>query len=203
MNRLACFHTTLAIALFFLPAAHAQTSAEIADVEITLKTTKGDIEAVIFASKTPITAANFLNLAARNYYDGLSFHRVIPDFMIQGGCPLGTGTGTPGYNFDDEIHPGLRHDGPGMFSMANRGLDPRTGGGTNGSQFFITHTATPHLNGKHSVFGKVTRGQDVVDSIVKGDTIVDIIIRSPADNLFAAQELQINEWNKHLAARGR
>lgn len=194
--------TAVIIPLFITSKSIAQ-GEPIHDVEITIKTSKGDIEATIFASRTPITAANFLNLAARNYYDGLKFHRVIADFMIQGGCPLGTGTGTPGYNFDDEIDPDLRHDGPGIFSMANRGVDRLTGRGTNGSQFFITHTATPHLNGKHSVFGKVTKGQDIVDSIAKGDAIIDVIIRSPTDKLFEAQKEQIDAWNKQLAARGR
>ena len=195
--------TALAIPYLVTSRVSAQSSNPLADVEITIKTSKGDIEAIIFASKTPITAANFLNLAARDYYDGLAFHRVIPDFMIQGGCPLGTGTGNPGYSFNDEIIPELRHDGPGIFSMANRGIDPRTGGGTNGSQFFITHRATPHLNGKHSVFGKVTKGQNVVDAIVKGDKIIDVIIRTSTDELFNSQKPRIDEWNRQLAARGR
>ncbi|MEJ6648089.1 MAG: peptidylprolyl isomerase, partial [Akkermansiaceae bacterium] len=126
--------------------------AEITDVNIVLKTSKGDIEAVIYATKTPMTAANFLNLAEKDYYDGITFHRVIPNFMIQGGDPEGTGGGGPGYRFADEFDPSLKHTGPGIFSMANAGP------GTNGSQFFITHVATPHLDGKHSVFGKVTNG---------------------------------------------
>ncbi len=129
----------------------------------TFETNKGTIRIELFADKTPKTVENFEQLCEKKYYDGLTFHRVIPDFMIQGGCPEGTGTGGPGYKFEDEFHPDLRHDGPGVLSMANAGPN------TNGSQFFITHLATPHLDGKHSVFGKVIEGQDVVDSIEKGD----------------------------------
>jgi cyclophilin family peptidyl-prolyl cis-trans isomerase len=124
----------------------------------------------MFATKTPQTVANFEALAKAGYYDGLTFHRVIPDFMIQGGCPLGTGTGSPGYKFGDEFHPECRHDGPGVLSMAN------SGPGTNGSQFFITHTETAWLDGKHTVFGKIvdTDDQAVVDAIGMGDTISSI-----------------------------
>ena len=138
------------------------------DLEITIKTSKGDIHLDLFATKAPKTVTSFIELAKAGYYDGLTFHRVIPDFMIQGGCPLGSGTGGPGYQFDDEIHPECRHDGPGVLSMANAGP------GTNGSQFFITHTATDWLDGKHTVFGKVKSDADqaVVDSIVGGDLIL-------------------------------
>ena len=129
----------------------------------TFETNKGTIRIELFADKTPKTVENFEQLCEKKYYDGLTFHRVIPDFMIQGGCPEGTGTGGPGYQFEDEFHPELKHDGPGVLSMANAGPN------TNGSQFFITHLATPHLDGKHSVFGKVIEGQDVVDSIEKDD----------------------------------
>ena len=143
------------------------------DVEITIKTSKGDINLDMFATKTPHTVANFLALAKAGYYDGLTFHRVIPNFMIQGGCPVGNGTGSPGYRFGDEFHPELRHDGPGVLSMANSGPS------TNGSQFFITHVETPWLDGKHTVFGKVKGAEDqaVVDSIGMGDTINSIEIR--------------------------
>lgn len=129
------------------------------------ETSRGTIRIELFDDKTPNTVGNFEKLCEKNYYDGLTFHRVIPDFMIQGGCPEGTGTGGPGYKFDDEFHPDLRHDAPGVLSMANAGPN------TNGSQFFITHVACPHLDGRHSVFGKVLEGQDIVDSIEVGDTM--------------------------------
>lgn len=129
----------------------------------TFDTDKGVIRVELFDDKTPNTVGNFEKLCDQSFYDGLSFHRVIDNFMIQGGCPEGTGTGGPGYRFEDEFHPDLKHDGPGVLSMANAGPN------TNGSQFFITHVATPHLDGKHSVFGKVIEGQDVVDSIEQGD----------------------------------
>ncbi len=147
-------------------------------------TTKGEILVALEYEKTPGTVGNFVALAEGNlenavkpqgtpYYDGLKFHRVIPDFMIQGGCPQGTGTGNPGYKFDDEFHPDLKHDGPGVLSMANAGP------GTNGSQFFITHVATPWLDNNHTVFGKVVEGQDVVDAIAQGDSIDSLeIIRT-------------------------
>jgi peptidyl-prolyl cis-trans isomerase B (cyclophilin B) len=135
----------------------------------TIETEKGTIQLELFDEDAPKTVANFEKLANDGFYDGLTFHRVIDDFMIQGGCPKGTGTGGPGYQFDDE--PGalaLKHDTPGTLSMANAGPN------TNGSQFFITHGPTPHLDGKHALFGRVTEGQDVVDSIEKGDEIKTI-----------------------------
>ena len=162
------------------------------DIRITLKTDKGDIEGRIFAGDVPMTAASFLNLAKRGYYDGLTFHRVIPDFMIQGGDPTGTGSGGPGYKFGDEIKPHLKHDKSGMFSMANAGP------GTNGSQFFVTHVATAWLDGKHTVFGEVTNGQDVVDAIAQGDKIQSIEIHDSPDDLFAAQKEQLDAWNAVL-----
>ena len=137
----------------------------------TFNTTKGEIRLELFADKTPKTVANFEKLAGEGFYDGLSFHRVIDDFMVQGGCPQGTGSGGPGYQFEDEFHPELKHDVPGVLSMANSGPN------TNGSQFFITHVPTPWLDGKHSVFGKVLGdGQTVVNEIVQGDKIETLVI---------------------------
>ena len=136
----------------------------------TIKTDRGDIRLELFREQVPKTVQNFVDLTSKGYYNGLSFHRVIPDFMIQAGCPEGTGTGGPGYEFEDEFHPDLRHDGPGTLSMANAGPN------TNGSQFFITHVATPHLDDKHSVFGKVIDGQEVVDSVVGGDKMIEVIL---------------------------
>ncbi|WP_298778096.1 peptidylprolyl isomerase [uncultured Polaribacter sp.] len=150
-------------------------------------TSKGDILVQLEQEKTPGTVGNFVALAEGNlensaknqgtpYYDGLKFHRVIPDFMIQGGCPLGTGTGNPGYKFDDEFHPDLKHDAPGKLAMAN------SGPATNGSQFYITHVPTPWLDGKHTVFGSVVEGQDIVDAIAQGDELTSVkIIRVGAD----------------------
>ena len=137
---------------------------------VTIDTNKGTIKIELYDDKTPKTCANFEKLSEAGFYDGLTFHRVIADFMVQTGCPRGDGTGDPGYKFKDEFHPDLKHDGPGVLSMANSGPN------TNGSQFFITHVATPWLDGKHSVFGRVTEGQDVVDAIEQDDTIEQITI---------------------------
>ncbi len=136
----------------------------------TFQTSKGTITIELFEDKVPKTVENFTKLANDGFYNGLKFHRVIADFMIQGGCPEGTGTGGPGYKFEDEFHPELRHDSAGILSMANSGPN------TNGSQFFITHGPTPHLDNKHSVFGKVTEGQDVVDAIAQGDVMETVTI---------------------------
>ncbi|MFP6601048.1 MAG: peptidylprolyl isomerase [Pirellulaceae bacterium] len=130
-----------------------------------IQTNRGNIRLQLHDDKVPKTVGNFEKLANDGFYNGLAFHRVLPDFMIQTGCPQGTGTGGPGYQFEDEFHEDLRHDGPGILSMANAGPN------TNGSQFFITHVATPHLDGVHSVFGKVLEGQDIVDTIEQGDTM--------------------------------
>ena len=135
-----------------------------------MTTDKGDIEIELATKEAPNTVNNFVYLAQRGYYDGLNFHRVIANFMIQGGDPVGNGTGGPGYRFGDEFSPKWRHSGPGMLSMANAGP------GTNGSQFFITHSAQPHLDDRHSVFGKVTSGQDVVNNIRQGDKIQKVEI---------------------------
>jgi cyclophilin family peptidyl-prolyl cis-trans isomerase len=129
----------------------------------TFKTEKGDFVIELLADQAPKTVNNFVFLAREKFYDGVTFHRVIKDFMVQGGDPTGTGTGGPGYKFADEFHPALKHNGPGILSMANAGP------GTNGSQFFITHRATPHLDNKHSVFGKVIQGMDVVMAIPERD----------------------------------
>lgn len=158
----------------------------------TIKTTKGDIDVEFFSDDAPVTVSNFVNLAERGYYDGVVFHRVIPDFMVQTGDPNGTGTGGPGYEFGDECTPSRRHDSPGVLSMANRGP------ATNGSQFFITHLPTPHLDGKHTVFGKVTSGQDVVDAIAQGDSMTAIEVQGDAAALLESQSDQVAAWNKTL-----
>ena len=178
-------------------AAPAKAAVTVKDIKIKMVTSKGEIEATLFASKVPMTAANFLNLAKKGYYDGITFHRVIPDFMIQGGDPTATGTGGPGYKFGDEFDPSLKHNKPGIFSMANAGP------GTNGSQFFITHVPTPHLDGKHSVFGEVTKGQDVVNKIVKGDKITKIEVLDSTDALFEAQKANLEKWNASLKSIGK
>ena len=159
-----------------------------------INTSKGAIRLTLFAEKTPLTVANFVNLARRGFYDGLNFHRVIGDFMIQGGCPLGTGTGSPGYRFEDEFDVTLRHDQPGRLSMAN------SGPGTNGSQFFITHVPTPHLDDNHSIFGEVvdTSDQDVVNTISQGDVIETVTIEGDVDGLFEQVSDRLSEWNAEL-----
>ena len=138
-----------------------------------INTSRGEIKITLFSEQTPITVSNFVNLAGRGYYDGLMFHRVIESFMIQGGCPEGTGMGGPGYNFEDECTPELKHDTPGILSMANAGP------GTNGSQFFITHVETSWLDGKHTVFGKVIEGMENVDKIKRGDQNQNGAVENP------------------------
>lgn len=183
----------LSIPFFMAPMiAGAASAGALHDIKIVMHTSKGDIHATLFASKAPMTTANFLNLAKHGYYNDLTFHRVIADFMIQGGDPTGTGMGGPGYKFADEFSPSLKHDRPGIFSMAN------SGPGTNGSQFFITHTATPWLDNKHSVFGEVTQGQDVVNAIRQGDKIKSIDILDSTDALFAAEKKNIELWDSKL-----
>lgn len=140
----------------------------------TIETSQGTIRLELFADKTPKTVANFEKLAGQGFYNGLKFHRVIPDFMIQTGCPLGTGTGGPGYKFADEFHPELRHNSAGILSMANAGPN------TNGSQFFITHVPCPHLDNRHSVFGKVLSGQEVVNAIKQGDKMISVTVTEEA-----------------------
>ena len=157
-----------------------------------INTSRGEIKLSLYSEQTPITVSNFVNLAERGYYDGLMFHRVIESFMIQGGCPEGTGMGGPGYNFEDECTPELKHDTPGILSMANAGP------GTNGSQFFITHVETSWLDGKHTVFGKVDTGQDIVDSIQQGDVIESIKIEVNFKELLDSNTARVEEWNKIL-----
>jgi peptidyl-prolyl cis-trans isomerase B (cyclophilin B) len=178
----------------------------MSDIRITLHTTAGDIDATIFADKAPLTSANFLNLAKRGYYNGVAFHRVIDGFMLQGGDPTESGRGGPGYKFGDEFDPSLRHNKPGIFSMANAGP------GTNGSQFFVTHVPTPFLDDRHSVFGEVTNGMDVVMKITgknntgergckfngTGDKITSITLHDDPSALFESQKDQVEHWNSIL-----
>ena len=162
-------------------------------MEAHIETNKGQIKLKLFSKETPITVANFINLSNRGYYDGLNFHRVIDNFMIQGGCPQGTGVGGPGYDFEDEFVDSLKHDKPGILSMANAGP------GTNGSQFFITHLETPWLDNNHTVFGEVKDEDDlsVVNSIVQGDQIKSIKIVGEF-NPDSSVKNRLDEWNKIL-----
>ena len=158
-----------------------------------IKTNKGTISLKLFEDKAPLTVANFVNLVNRGFYENITFHRVINDFMIQTGCPLGTGTGGPGYEFKDEFHPELKHNKAGILSMANAGP------GTNGSQFFITHLETPWLDDNHTVFGEVFNQEDIdiVNQIVQGDQIISVEIVgdfSPSQDV----ESRLIEWNKIL-----
>lgn len=162
-----------------------------------IKTNKGDIRIDLFPDKTPNTVANFVNLAQRNFYNGLKFHRVIADFMVQGGCPQGTGTGGPGYKFRDEFDSSLKHNKPGILSMANAGP------GTNGSQFFITHVPTPWLDGKHSVFGAVVddSDQEVVNKISQGDIMESITIEGDVSSVLAVAKPFLDDWNQILDSK--
>jgi peptidyl-prolyl cis-trans isomerase B (cyclophilin B) len=162
-----------------------------------IETSKGAINLDLHADQTPLTVANFVNLARRGYYDGLSFHRVIDDFMVQGGCPRGNGTGGPGYQFEDECTDSLRHDTPGVLSMANAGP------GTNGSQFFITHVPTEWLDGRHTVFGRVQSDADqaVVNAIGMGDSIERVVIEGDWQAALAANQDRVDQWNTVLEDR--
>ena len=168
----------------------------MSDLIAVFTTDRGPIRLKLFADKAPVTVANFVNLVQRGYYNGLNFHRVIPNFMIQGGCPNGVGNGGPGYKFEDECCAEARHSKPGMLSMANAGP------GTNGSQFFITHEATSWLDGKHTVFGEVIdmTDQAVVDAVCQGDVIQSIVIEGDASPLLASQAERITRWNASLDA---
>ena len=159
----------------------------------TFESDRGPIKVELYPDKAPLTVANFVNLARRGFYDGLNFHRVIPDFMIQGGCPEGSGRGGPGYKFEDEANNGIGHQ-RGVLSMANAGPN------TNGSQFFITHVATPWLDGKHTVFGKVVEGLEAVDKVEQGDHIRSVRIEGDADAALAARADRVADWNRILAA---
>ncbi len=163
----------------------------MSDITAVFNTSKGTIKLNLFTDDVPYTCASFINLINRKYYDGLNFHRVIANFMIQGGCPHGTGTGGPGYKFQDEFVRGLRHDKPGILSMANAGP------GTNGSQFFITHTPTPHLDNRHSVFGAVVgqEDMDVVNSIAMGDKIESVVVEGDTTALMEKTKDLVDEWN--------
>lgn len=202
------FLPLLAVALAALPAARAQTAASPApvaspepgkDVRIVLHTDKGEVEATIFASTAPVTAANFLNLAQQHFYDGLKFHRVIPGFMSQGGDPEGTGRGGPGYQINDEPNGDRRFDKAGVFAMANHGVN------TSGSQFFITHGPTEHLNdgggaGHYTIFGQVTKGLSLVTGMGQDDHIKAIDILDSTVPLFNSQARLIGEWNTAVKA---
>ena len=150
---------------------------------IKMQTSQGEIHIELFENEAPNTVANMIELSEQGFYDGLVFHRVINDFMIQGGDPLGTGSGGPGYRFQDEIHSDLKHSGPGILSMANAGPN------TNGSQFFITHEAQPHLDGKHTVFGKVISGMDVVNKIMQGDVMEKMLVLQKRDHEYKVETL--------------
>lgn len=162
-------------------------------LKATIQTNKGNINLVLFEEETPLTVLNFVNLANKGFYENKTFHRVIDEFMIQGGCPLGTGTGGPGYQFEDECKDSLQHNKPGILSMANAGP------GTNGSQFFITHVPTPWLDGNHTVFGEIESDSDleIVNNIEQNDKILNIIITGSFSNTDQYTD-RLDEWNSIL-----
>ncbi len=167
----------------------------MSSLQAIIKTSKGDINVTLFDDKTPLTIASFANLAQKNFYNDKAFHRVIANFMVQGGCPTGTGAGGPGYQFENECRSDLKHDRPGILSMANAGPN------TNGSQFFITHVETPWLDGAHTVFGVVDSEQDqtIVNSIAQGDVITTIEIKGDTQDLFEKYADRLEEWNVALS----
>ncbi|HDQ03566.1 MAG TPA: peptidylprolyl isomerase [Deltaproteobacteria bacterium] len=166
------------------------------ELKAIIETNKGTINLKLFAEQTPVTVGNFVNLAQHGFYNNLNFHRVIPDFMIQGGCPAGDGRGGPGYKFQDEFVKELKHNKPGVLSMANAGP------GTNGSQFFITHVPTPWLDGKHTVFGEVVSDADqkVVNAIAQGDKIKSVTIDGDLSALMENIKTIVDKWNSALDA---
>lgn len=193
-----CLFTALALCALGSTAADSKApAAPEHNLLAVMNTSAGVIKLELYADKAPLTVANFVNLSRRGYYNGLTFHRVISDFMIQGGDPTGTGGGGPGYQFRDEFDPTLRHNRAGILSMANAGP------GTNGSQFFITHKATPHLDFKHSVFGRVLEGQQVVDNIIKGDRILSIEISGDDSAVLQKAARELQGWNAILDARAQ
>ena len=156
-----------------------------------ITTTRGVIVLELYGDETPVTVASFVNLASRGFYDGLTFYRVIPGFMIQGGSPNGKGDGNPGYEFEDEISNNLNFDRPGLLAMANAGFGTRT----NGSQFFITHAPCPHLNGQHTIFGRVLEGQPVVDAVQQGDEMLKVEVGGPYQRALEKEADRVAEWN--------
>ena len=176
----------LTLAIIFIPSSNSDAQGLVAIID----TSKGVIKAELNYRAAPTTVANFVNLALRGFYDGLIFHRVERNFMVQGGDPLGNGTGGPGYRFAGEII--LKHNQPGILSMAN------SGPGTDGSQFFLTHLATPHLDGLHSVFGRVTSGQDIIYKIQRRDVINSITIEGDPSDLLERRAEDITSWNTIL-----
>ncbi len=194
-NHLVLFTAFLIFTVFFSCTAFSkEAKPEASRITAIMTTSKGVIRLKLYDKDAPVTVANFVNLSKRGFYNGLTFHRVINDFMIQGGDPAGNGTGGPGYAFEDEFVPTLVHDKPGVLSMANAGP------GTNGSQFFITHVPTPWLNGKHTIFGCVWGKEDmaVVNLIAKGDTILSVRIDGDTKALMNKEKNRIAEWNKIL-----
>ena len=192
LKYLTFFVFVLSLIVFQSKASKTKSTAKSKNLIATIKTNRGEIQIELTGKETPLTVANFVNLANRGYYDGLKFHRVIANFMIQGGDPNGNGTGDPGYKFEDEFVPTLKHTGPGILSMAN------SGPATNGSQFFITHVKTDWLDGKHTVFGKVLKGQEVVNAIQQNDVINSITIKGTIPAELKKVQNRVDEWNKIL-----